>query len=91
MHGDPKSSDPRSLGQARLSVQVRGDYRDIKSFAIALLDKFPGLALERLSVRRSSTPGAAPAAFPSSAPAEAMDEATVEFIQYTRPAKLPPA
>jgi len=62
-------ADPGNLGRTRVVLQMRGDYRDMKSLLAALLQKFPGLTLERLTVRHAT--GA--------------DEASVELIQHLRP------
>jgi len=62
------------LGRTRVLLQLRGDYRDVKSLVIALLHKYPGLTLERLTLRHAGGPGT-----------ERPDEANVELVQYLRP------
>ncbi len=95
MQAEPLKADPKTLGQSRLTLQLRGDYRDIKNVWIALIEKYPGLVLERMTIRHHdamSSVTAVPAAAEAMAlpPAEAADdEATLEMIQYTRPSELP--
>lgn len=81
MQSEPLHVDPRHLGQVRVTLQLRGDYRDEKALLGALLAKFPGLVLERLEIRhRGEAPGAKPGDVRSD------DEATLELTQYIRPA-----
>lgn len=94
MQSEPLKSEFGSLGQSRITLQLRGDYRGIKNVWIALLSKYPGLTLQRLTVRHHAD--AATAAAPSPAattsplpPADgADDEASIEMIQYTQPPAL---
>lgn len=78
MQAEPLKTEPGHLGQTRLLLQLRGDYRDVKSMAIAMLEKYPGLTLEHMTIRdRTAT----------LAPARADrgdDEASLEMIQYVR-------
>jgi hypothetical protein len=81
MQAEPLHVDPGHLGQVRVTLQLRGDYRDEKALLGALLAKFPGLTLERLAVRhRGDGPGA------RAGDARSDDEATFELTQYLRPA-----
>lgn len=89
MQSELLKSDPKALGQTRITLQLRGDYRDVKNVWIALLAKFPGLTLQRLTVRhhgdavQTSVPTGAGGALP---PIDRdLDEATLELIQYTQP------
>ena len=91
MQPEPLKSEPATLGQGRLTMQLRGDYRDIKNVWIAMLSKYPGLTLQRLTIRHhadgpaSPTPPA-PVAAAALPPADRDDdEATIEMIQYTQP------
>ena len=85
-------TDPKGLGQSRITLQLRGDYRDIKNVWIALLAKYPGLTLQRLTLRHHTelksvpSPQAAAVALPAADRAD--DEATIEMIQYTQPLAL---
>jgi hypothetical protein len=74
--------DSRHFPRRRLTMQLRGDYRDIKAVCWGVLDKFPGLVLQRMAIRHHEAPGA-------TAPAgdRGDDEATIELIQYLRPAR----
>ncbi len=93
MQTEPLKADPKTLGQSRLTLQLRGDYRDIKTVWIALIEKYPGLVLERMTIRHHADVSAPPGATTSATalpPADrADDEATLEMIQYTRPSELP--
>lgn len=51
MQSEPLKSDPSALGQSRITLQLRGDYRDIKNVWIAMLSKYPGLTMQRLTIR----------------------------------------
>ncbi len=97
MQAEPLKADPKTLGQTRLTLQLRGDYRDIKNVWIALIEKYPGLVLERMTIRHHDAMPAAPSlpAVPAAPVAMALsptdavnDEATLEMIQYTRPSEL---
>jgi hypothetical protein len=80
MQSEPVHVDPQHLGQVRVTLQLRGDYRDEKALLGALLAKFPGLTLERLAIRhRGEAAGAKPGDTRSD------DEVTLELTQYTRP------
>jgi hypothetical protein len=84
-------ADPKALGQSRITLQLRGDYRDIKNVWIALLAKYPGLVLERLNLRHHTDGLPAPAPLPTATALQSVDraddEATIEMIQYTRPSE----
>ncbi len=92
MQSESLKSDPNTLGQTRLTLQVRGDYRAIKNLWIALLAKYPGLTLERLTLRHhaeSTVPAPQQSAAPASPSADrGEDEADIALIQYTQPAAL---
>jgi hypothetical protein len=79
MQTESLKADSKGLGRSRITLQLRGDYRDVKNVWIALLAKYPGLVMERLNLRHHADgpPGD-----------RADDEATVEMIQYTQPAGL---
>ncbi len=83
MQSEPSNVDARHLGRTRITLQLRGDYRDEKALLAGLLAKFPGLTLEHLSVRHRGD-----MAVPGAGQGEARpdDEATLELVQYTRPA-----
>lgn len=89
MQSEVLKTDSKALGQSRITLQLRGDYRDIKSVWIALLAKYPGLTLQRLTLRHHTemqsvpSPQAAAVTLPSADRAD--DEATIEMIQYTQP------
>lgn len=89
MQSEPLKSNSSSLGQTRLTVQVRGDYRGIKNLWIAVLAKYSGLTLERLVLTHRAeapVPTPQPAAASALGPADrGDDQATIEMIQYTRP------
>ncbi len=91
MQTESLKADPRALGQSRITLQLRGDYRDIKNVWIALLAKYPGLVLERLTLRHHADGPPAPATLPTATalrPVDrADDEATIEMIQYTQPSE----
>jgi hypothetical protein len=59
---------------------VRGDYRDIAALWLSLLDRSPGLVLQRLELRRVP-PG--PGVAPTDGPAD-VEEARIELVQYAR-------
>jgi hypothetical protein len=88
MQSEPLKSDASALGQNRITLQLRGDYRDIKNVWIAMLAKYPGLVLERLTIRHHADAVAAPLPAVTTTPLPAADraddEASVEMIQYTR-------
>jgi len=92
MQSEPLKSDPATLGETRLTLQARGDYRAIKNLWIALLEKYPGLTSERFTVRHhaESSPSIPPQSAPlvQSAADRGDDEAAIELIQYTRLAVL---
>ena len=68
MQADARSSAPHGLAQVRLAIQLRGDYRDLKAFVASMLEKYPGLTLEKLSITHGAS----------------ADEASVELVQYLR-------
>ena len=69
----------RRLGQAKCTLQLRGDYRNIKNVTIGLLAKFPGLTLQRLVIHHRDAPSGGPAD-------QGSDEASLELVQFLRPA-----
>ena len=81
MQSESVGTDAKKLGQAKFTLQLVGDYANIKNVVIGLLAKFPGLALRHLTVRhRDASPGT---------PADkGSEEATLELIQYIRPATM---
>ncbi len=92
MQSESLKSDPSTLGQTRLTLQVRGDYRAIKNLWIALLAKYPGLTLERLALRHHAE---SPVPTPQQSIASVLlptdrgdDEANIDLVQYTRPEAL---
>ena len=92
MQSEPLKSEFGSLGQSRITLQLRGDYRGIKNVWIALLSKYPGLTLQRLTVRHHADAVAAPSPAATTSPLPsadgADDEASIEMIQYTQPPAL---
>jgi hypothetical protein len=92
MQSESLKSDPTRLGQTRLTLQVRGDYRALKNLWIGLLAKYPGLTSERFTVRHhveTSPPIPQPSNSPVQPTADRVDDdATIELIQYTRPRAL---
>jgi hypothetical protein len=89
MQSEVLKTDPKALGQSRITLQLRGDYRDIKNVWVALLAKYPGLTLQRLTLRHhtemQSVPSPQAAAVTLRSVDRADDEATIEMIQYTQP------
>jgi hypothetical protein len=81
MQSQPMATDAKKLGQAKFTLQLRGDYPHIKNVVIGLLAKFPGLTLQRLTIHhRDAAPGN---------PADkGDDEASLELIQFVRPAAM---
>ncbi len=89
MQSEPLKSDSAALGESRITLQLRGDYRDIKNVWIAMLSKFPGLTLQRLTLRHHASVGTVTAPSPATtdvalSPADRADEAGIEMIQYTQ-------
>ena len=82
MQSEFVATDAKKLGQAKFTLQLRGDYRSIKNVLIGLLAKFPGLTLQRLTVHHRD-------AAPGSPTDKSSDEATLELLQFTRPAATP--
>ena len=80
MQAESLSGDSQRLAKIRLSIQLRGDYQDIKAVWTSMLEQFPGLALQRLAVKQR---GAADAAEVD----RGNEEATLDLVQYTRPAQ----
>jgi len=79
MQGETIKVGAKQLGQAKFTLQLRGDYRDIKLVISGLLSKLPGLTLQRLTLRH-------PDALDGNSTATGSDDASVELIQYLRPA-----
>lgn len=81
MQSESIATDAKKLGQAKFTMQLRGDYPHIKNVVIGLLAKFPGLTLQRLTIRHrdaaSSNPGD-----------NGSDEATLELIQFLCPVAI---
>jgi hypothetical protein len=75
MQSESLQSAPRQLRQTRLTMQLRGDYGDIKTLLAGMLEKFKGLTLQRLTIRHRD-----------GGIDQGHDDAVVELIQYTRPA-----
>jgi hypothetical protein len=48
-----------SLGHTRISVEWHGRYQDIKKALADVLDRLPGVSIERLTLRRAVSPDAA--------------------------------
>jgi hypothetical protein len=71
---------PERLGERQWRLEVRGDYRDIAALWLSLLDRSPGLVLQRLELRRVP-PG--PGVAPTDGPAD-VEEARIELVQYAR-------
>lgn len=69
----------RKLGKARYTLQLGGDYRNIKNVTIGLLAKFPGLTLQRLVIHHRDATSGGPAD-------QGSDEASLELVQFLRPA-----
>lgn len=70
---DASGRDPtvRTLGRAELGVVIRGEYPKLKSVLGQVLDRYPNLVLQRLSLRRLATP--------------ADVEATVNLLMLSKP------
>ena len=81
IQSQPIATDAKHLGQAKFTLQLRGDYPNIKNVLIGLLAKFPGLTLQHLTLHHRD------AASGNSAD-KGSDEATLELIQFIRPAAL---
>jgi hypothetical protein len=73
------STSSRALARTQYDLQLRGNYVAIKSVLIGVLQKFPGLVIQRLAFRSERADG------PGTAGAEDVG-ATVELIQYLSPA-----
>lgn len=61
----------RTLGRAELGVVIRGEYPKLKSVLGQVLDRYPNLVLQRLSLRRLAAP--------------ADVEATVNLLMLSKP------
>ena len=72
------ATDPKKLGQTKFTLQLRGDYPNIKNVVIGLLAKFPGLTLQRLTVHHRDNAAGTP-------PDKSNDEASIELLQFTQP------
>ena len=79
MQSQSIATDAKKLGQAKFTLQLRGDYPNIKNVVIGLLAKFPGLTLQRLTVHHRDAVSGNPAD-------KGSDEAALELIQFLRPA-----
>ena len=79
VQSETTASGATKLGQAKYTLQMRGDYRNIKNVAIDLLAKFPGLTLQRLVIHHRD-------AAPGGAADQGADEASLELVQFLRPA-----
>ncbi len=90
MQSEPLKSGSSAIGQSRITLQLRGDYRDIKNVWIAMLSKYPGLTLQRLTIRHHADTVVAPSPAGTTTPLppadRADDEASIEMIQYTQAA-----
>ena len=73
------ATEANKLGQAKFTLQLRGDYVRIKNVMIDLLAKFPGLTLQHLTIHHRD-------AAPGNSADTSSDEASLELIQYLRPA-----
>ena len=78
MQSEPIAIDAKKLGQAKFTLELRGDYPHIKDVVIGLLAKFPGLTLQRLTIRHRDAASGNPAD-------KGSDEANLELIQFLRP------
>jgi hypothetical protein len=72
------STSSRALAHVQYDLQLRGNYVAIKSVLIGMLQKFPGLVIQRLAFRSERADG------PGAAGAEDVG-GTVELIQYLSP------
>jgi len=81
MQAQSIATDAKKLGQAKFTLQLRGDYPRIKNVVIDLLAKFPGLTLQRLTIHHRDAASGNPAD-------KGGDEATLELIQFLRPAAM---
>ena len=88
IHTEPAKPDGKHLGQAQVSLQIRGTYPSLKIVLISLLNKFPGLVLEHLTVRHPSANGVKAVATATSDGID--DEATIELIQYSKAPQAAP-
>ncbi len=52
----PRPATLQALGRIELAVSLRGAYPKLKSILAQTLDRFPGLIVQRLTIRRLSTP-----------------------------------
>ena len=82
MQSEFVATDAKKLGQTKFTLQLRGDYRNVKNVMIGLLAKFPGLTLQRLTVHHRDTTSGSPTD-------KGSDEATLELLQFARPAATP--
>lgn len=67
----PRDASVQTLGRAELSVTLRGSYPHLKTVLSESLDRFPGLVLQRMTLRRQASPTEL--------------EARVELVLVTRP------
>jgi len=81
MQSQSIATDAKKLGQAKFTLQLRGDYPHIKNVVIGLLARFPGLTLQRLTLHHRD-------AAPGNPVDKGSDEATLELIQFLRPAAM---
>lgn len=81
MQSDFTATEANKLGQAKITLQMRGDYVRIKNVMIDLLAKFPGLTLQHLTIHHRD-------AAPGKSADTSSDEASLELIQYLRPAAI---
>lgn len=54
-----RSPQENSLGHTRITVEWHGRYQDIKKALADVLDRLPGVSIERLTLRRAVGPDAA--------------------------------
>ncbi len=77
------SSSPR-IRTTPLNLTIKGEYADIKTLVIAMQDRFRGMTLSKLSVRRTSElPTNVSAGAVGVTPAPTTLEANVEMTQFT--------
>jgi len=86
LQAEAVNTAPTRLSQARIHLQVRGDYAATKAFLISVLANFPGLTIERLTIHHNSMHGPAGSST-SSAPGPG-DDSTIELIQYGMPRQV---
>jgi hypothetical protein len=81
LRGEPVRTEYRRLGQVKFSLQLRGDYVGIKNVLADVLGAFPGMTLQHLSIRHGTASAAG-------GPIDGGDEASLELLQFLRPATL---